>query len=106
MKKCKRCKGQGSFMIANGPDDIDHEPCDDCDATGTISEKVEEVCEMRYFQLGDEVFVKGKIVVMCTKVLDSGKECVEYKIAMPENHYIEVGGKSIVEKVGGDKNVN
>ena len=26
--KCHRCHGKGWYMIANGPDDCDKEPCD------------------------------------------------------------------------------
>ena len=39
MATCKRCRGKGSYMVANGPDDIDHEFCDDCEGTGLIKEE-------------------------------------------------------------------
>ena len=29
---CKRCKNQGWYWVANGPDDMDKEPCEYCDS--------------------------------------------------------------------------
>jgi len=31
---CKRCKGKGWVWVALGPDDVDRDPCDECNGTG------------------------------------------------------------------------
>ena len=35
-KPCSRCRGKGHYMVANGPDDVQHEICDDCDGKGIL----------------------------------------------------------------------
>jgi len=31
-RDCKWCHGKGWYMVPNGPDDVDKEPCEYCDA--------------------------------------------------------------------------
>lgn len=36
MEECKRCKGTGEEWTMNGPDDVLHDPCPDCNGTGKV----------------------------------------------------------------------
>jgi hypothetical protein len=38
--KCRYCKGDGTYWMQNGPDDMDHEICIICDGEGWLKEAI------------------------------------------------------------------